>query len=717
MSALTHWPDLVFLDLSDTPTARDPHVLSGLEHMKSLQVLKLKHIGLRDIDCDTLAEATKIRIRSLDVRDNLLTDASVRTLLAKCFHRTRDVQTVQKRAHEGHADQEDWLKGIPRPTPDVLDQFRGDDIDQRFIKLLTQSVVGRIPTEDLPPTGITHLYIANNYITMEGIASLVKTQNLHVLDAGDLDTAKVLGRPRTLSSLSSPVAQSFLVPGAEKLTGILEKFATENLTYLRLHHTVLTSPMTTKEVDLAELDSEEGNSSQQPQLPELDGEEAPRPELQGDLDHPAELDAMPPVYELPDNDATPRYELVGDPIQIVVSPAANKTTFPRDLSPPPSLGSPASAPEVVSEAEDNLILTPTGLSPMVQAASGREASGIDTPAISNLSLDNGAIFTDDPSSRLSQINSRRHELRYGIRDANRGLLPGRLPHLQTLTLTEVSTMTPSKTLIQNLKSFISDCAIEHHLAVSQADIEAKADPHRINYPNPHSHSRPSGTSAGASSFFALQKIILELTPPRSRDASRATDSSTRDHPSLHSPHHSPHSPQFPPSAVKRSKNWSTTEDPDTEAFWNAAENDFSFFSEGVPNRGDGDECGLPAVEPGGRLPKTIGDKEAVVVSAAGDNDDESVRPGSRDGRKDGGSRAEVRQEREQLYDVVGELARWRAERKGAFREAMEEEGGGGGKAVFVEGYWPGEVKIVRLGRNRERDADGYGGCFERVVRR
>ena len=64
--------------------------------------------------------------------------------------------------------------------------------------------------------------------------------------------------------------------------------------------------------------------------------------------------------------------------------------------------------------------------------------------------------------------------------------------------------------------------------------------------------------------------------------------------------------------------------------------------------------------------------------------------------------------------MVGELAQWRGERKRAFEEA-------GKRGGFVEGYWPGEVKVVRVGpgkgRKRGGTVDWYGNYFEKGIYR
>ncbi|KAI4151410.1 MAG: hypothetical protein LQ340_003518, partial [Diploschistes diacapsis] len=435
--ALLRWPNLVFLDLSGTYPARDANVLHSLGHMTALQVLKIRQIGLRDVGCEILADAVGTRIRSLDVRGNGLTDESVRTLLAKCFHQTRDIHTAQRRAFEAAAENEDWPTGLARSDPVVLDQFRGDDLDQRFTKRLSQAAAGRIPTEDLPATGITHLYITNNLITIEGVASLVKTKNLHVLDAGDIATTKALGRARTLSSLSSPVAPPFLGPGVEKLTGVLEKFGAVNLTSLRLHHAVLTTPANTQEEDLAELDSRSPSNPSHEHEREIEstGGSSARQELPTNRDHQADIDSDAPVYELANTAPTPRYELSAESTQDIVSPVADERSFPSDMPPPPPLDYSGSTPEADLEADDGLTPRPTSLNNFVQGINSIPPSRTASTNISNLSVKEPLTSNSAPSL-LTRLISRRNSLRYAGRDPNRGLLPGRLPSLRTLTLTE-----------------------------------------------------------------------------------------------------------------------------------------------------------------------------------------------------------------------------------------------------------------------------------------
>ena len=577
--AFLHFPGLVFLDLSDTIAARDETVLSRLRYMPTLQVLKLRHIQLRDEDVGTLADAIKIRVRSLDIRDNRVTDDSVRTLLSKCFHKTKNVHASHDRLGWLKRDEGDWPSGLSRPDSRLLHQFRDNDMDQRFVRRLSKSLVGRIASEDLPATGLTHLYIANNYITMEGLASLVRTQNLHVLDAGDLHTAKALGRPRSGSSMTKPM--NIMLPGAEKLAPVLERHSAQNMTYLRLHHALVTEATIAKSAIPSPIELH----SEQAQPPEIDGERISREELGGDSLFPQELDQAAPAYEVSADPPTPKHELPGDPLHIFVSQATTgptKSDLEESTTSQVSRG-PAFAPEVVGdEAEEPTVLTSTGLSLEAQAINGISTGDIEgrlegVAGIRSLSPMSSNASEDDPEStesRILRLDGQRQHLRHGVRDPSRGLLPGHLPALRVLVLTEVPSYATSASTVDNLKSFISDCAREHYLASAQAALE---------HPDTYLPRKTISTvkSDRSRELFSLKRIELEIAPLSSAAASTVEGQL---------------SPRTPPSNGWgfKQRYRSSTEDADTEAFWSAQENDFSFFGD--------EECGLPASEPGMHFP-------------------------------------------------------------------------------------------------------------------
>src|SRR5699024_4636558 len=124
--------------------------------------------------------------------------------------------------------------------------FRKSDIDEEFIRTLTQPFTGRSWVDNLPHEGITHLFLADNQITVEAVASLLSSGKLHLLDVGTVDTAASLNRQT--QSFSPPTDDGF--PGAEKLIPILRTAAKDNLAYFRAHHAVLTAETPTKDTSV-----------------------------------------------------------------------------------------------------------------------------------------------------------------------------------------------------------------------------------------------------------------------------------------------------------------------------------------------------------------------------------------------------------------------------------------------------------------------------------
>jgi hypothetical protein len=219
-TTLLRFPDLVYLDLSYTKPARYPSVLSALSQLGNLQVLKLRGIGLKDDDIEFLANAVGIRVRFLDLRNNALTDVAVRSLLQASFLPRESSPAVQ--------DTGDMSDAVSRSalSSSIANFVRRPDLDEQFVKLLSRPLVlGRSWIEELPHVGITHLFIADNQLTVKGAASLLESATLHALDIGTVDTAS-----------STPRG-----PGAERLIPILGTSAKDNLTYLRAHHAVITA--------------------------------------------------------------------------------------------------------------------------------------------------------------------------------------------------------------------------------------------------------------------------------------------------------------------------------------------------------------------------------------------------------------------------------------------------------------------------------------------
>lgn len=640
--ALVHLPNLVFLDLSNTTAARDKHVLSRLRYMSNLQVLKLRQVNLRDEDIETLADAVHTHVRSLDIRGNLLTDKSARTLL-HCFI-LADAEDGLVRSGPrslANAGLEDWPTGISRPDPTLLDDFRWNALDEHFIKQLAKPTVRRLPSEDLPLSGITHLYISDNLLTTNGLAKLLKSERLFVLDAGAVEATKDPGRSPSFLSSSLRESETLVsTPGVEKLVPIIEGFSTQTLTSLRIHHAIVTRKTLDEPI---------------PRTPPLSYE------LSGD-DTRYELNAAKPAFELTTEEPEHRYELPGDSTYFLVTPAIGKapsSNVPESMPLPQGGG--AFAPELVEKADvdenDSSILTQTGLGCMAQAVNGIPSNQDSALRLQSLNLIGIEV---EPKSDISLIQARRRELRSRLQNKPHALFPGLLPNLRTLTLTDVPCNDRDHEIVDALIQFIRDCASEAELAEIETNLSR---PSRADQSGP---SRFVKDHSCARNIFALSQIMLEMAPSA---LSRITSNPFR-------------------TQISRfeSRTKSSTGDADSEALWTAQENDFSFFGD--------EECGLPAQE--GRHYPLSSMSEKIVIPTDGLDSGTSLNP-SQAKKADLGT------------DVIQALAQFRRQRKAAYGEAVKRG------ETTVDGYWPGEVKIVRWHARHLHGTDYYGNHFEKGV--
>ena len=227
-------------------------------------------------------------------------------------------------------------------------------------------------------------------------------------------------------------------------------------------------------------------------------------------------------------------------------------------------------------------------------------------------------------------------------------------------------------MVDSLKSFIVNCAEEAHLAAVQASLE-NANTHIAGRPRSAHHLYRT------KELFALQQIVLEMAAEKSAPSSVVEGSL------------SPRTPTF--SGWKHQRHSSSIGDPDTAAFWAAAENDFSFFGE--------EECGLPADEPGMHFPmSSLSEKMVLPMESLQSSQLPTLQ--QPDAMKPTG------------VDVVQALAEYRKKRKTAYENAVNMG------VKYVDGYWPGEVKVVRhqSGSGSTKGyVDCYGNYFEKGVYR
>ncbi|GLI78047.1 hypothetical protein PoHVEF18_006345 [Penicillium ochrochloron] len=690
---ILRFPRLTYLDLSHTRSARDQSVLSSLSQLEHLQVLKLRGIGLKDADAEFLANAIGTRTRFLDVRNNMLTDMAVRSLLQASFKprdQTAEPSTRQTGTSPDHAP--------PASRDNRQSEFlKSPDLDERYLKLLAQPGSYHPWIEDIPYTGITHLYIANNPIKVEGVAGLLASSRLHALDVGTVNTADVIHKT---------ASRHGIYPGAEKLVPILGNIAGDKLTYFRAHHAVVTAEPPAK--DLAPKGE---------YLPELPSSSEVRRE--------AELDASQEIHELP-GETIPVFELAdtsiseskGSAVMIAVPPSLN--SYEDEPLPAVRRGS-AFAPEVVHDSSRESNSTVFNSSHPSQSCQQNDEGTLQS--ISNLSvLDDGTmgsiprcsspISVEDPrAQRIQELLAKRPRnqslpLRGGKESRFPYLHPSHIPHLETLVLTDVpSHIPPNSKILHTLTRFITACSNEVLLATLQAGSD---------YSLPPGQARMQAEQQRSRTLFGLRRIVLEVTP---------TDSTTR------------------LTTWKPGVQNSSTGDRDSEALWAAAADDFSFF--------DDMECGIPENDPGKYFPMAVLNEKVSLMPLDDDTSTysgaESPLPSRRISQRSVTSAVRSTPSPSQPaakgsqptpvkeIDLVAELAAFRRAKKAEYEQVVRRERGrrstnGTGissvpaattpqisMAQFVEGHWKGEIKIVRNPTSKMRSGmvDMYGNYFEK----
>lgn len=240
-------------------------------------------------------------------------------------------------------------------------------------------------------------------------------------------------------------------------------------------------------------------------------------------------------------------------MQFVVSPAADDTfrvKNPADQIREARRGS-ALAPEVVSSLSadlDQKIL----LTFMPALDDGTMTSGISSimSPVSSTSSPGPAIPPTPvarPRSYSSVITERKARLNSHVQSGH-NLHPAMLPQIiSTLVLTNVPPLSSDGALGDRIICFIKNCAQETLLAHSQAKLDYSLPPGREGH--------VFAVKYFANKLFALKRVVLEMASKKSDR--RSSNASPWQHQSTRT----------------------MTDDRDTEALWNAAETDFSFFGE------------------------------------------------------------------------------------------------------------------------------------------
>ena len=586
-----------------------------------------------------LGPAIARRVRSLDIRDNHVSDRGVRTLLDRCFTINGPDTTVPESCPRSPAL-------LPYMGAEMLGIYQGEDFESFLRNAFTGRFVVRLAIEDVPEGGITHLYIAGNDITVEGLSGLVRSERLHVLDAQSV--ASGFGRQLSRSS-SDACGTAMTMPGIEKLTPVMSKYAGDSMTFLRIDHSLVTKDSPNMHADeIVQGRIELGDTA----LPEIPRNVA---ELGG-------VSVQPEAFELPAVQ-TPKYELPGDPMQFVVSPAMNDRQHTTEDDPTmngPRRGS-ALAPEVVdafSAETDRASL----LSPVSALEEGTLMNGtlLMTPVSPDTTSRPASPGFESakpvlrPRTYSSVADERKTRLNAHVASTG-NLHPAMLPHISTLVLTDVPPVAPTKEVSDRLTCFIKQCAQEAWLAQSQAKLDYALPPGRKGH--------ATALKQSADRVFALKRLVLELAPEHtSRFGIQA------------SPWH-------------HSSTKSMTEDRDSETLWSAAETDFSFFGD--------EDCSFPSLD-SGRYAHSVGSNGKEVSFGNGFASQNNVPP----------PQTPV----QPRFDTVALLSAFRKERKQAYQRNIA----AGAVDPEIEGYWDGVVQVVRPGSGLRADEelDYYGNRFE-----
>jgi hypothetical protein len=226
-----------------------------------------------------------------------------------------------------------------------------------------------------------------------------------------------------------------------------------------------------------------------------------------------------------------------------------------------------------------------------------------------------------------------------------------LPNVHTLVLTDVPTSTNDPNLIHRLIQYVKDAAEEASIARQRA---------KHTYMLPPGRSRNVAEREYARSLFALKRIVFEMAPPQVQHKKIST--SWRAYPTK-----------------------SSTEDADSEAFWEAATHDFSFF--------DDEECGVPTREPGRRLP--------LAAMSGLELAEHRPAPPPKPRRLEPVPPPQL--------DVIAEIGKFRRERKAAYNDLLIM----GEADPDIEGYWPGDITVVRKPVDEDAgELDCYGNRYQ-----
>jgi hypothetical protein len=236
----------MYLDLSNTSPTQGWSALLSSHAFVNLRILKLRSLRLTDQNLQI--PRAGLRLWSLDLRDNSLTDLTIDILLEDCFAEKikppsflremsdeilyEDPPTYYTR-DESDPSYPAWRANVPM-RPDTSDTFIAYMKQHADLKSHSSQV---LPDNDLirKGTGLTHLYLSDNRFTSVGVRKLLESTNrLQVLDVG---TVRANPSWEYVIPHTTPFCQPNTSPSLHLQTGT-------RMETLRIHHSIITATPT-----------------------------------------------------------------------------------------------------------------------------------------------------------------------------------------------------------------------------------------------------------------------------------------------------------------------------------------------------------------------------------------------------------------------------------------------------------------------------------------
>lgn len=264
---------LAYLDISNTPGTISPIISRGV--FSDLRILKLRGKEVDDAAFASLCQLYKLRLWSLDVSNNKLTDASIPILAQYCFPPTSP-RSADRFAVEGalsnpgiglpeyglfyFIEESYWSYAFCHPNryimdssvlipqlneelqsqvarSDMRDTCKLDTLDAAVHVLCQQSSKYDTSERYRIARGITHITLSRNQISASGLEQLVRMSNGQ-LEHFACDEMPFLGRSVAIEKHWPKTARLYGCVGAAY---IFRPVYSCNIRSLRIHHSLITN--------------------------------------------------------------------------------------------------------------------------------------------------------------------------------------------------------------------------------------------------------------------------------------------------------------------------------------------------------------------------------------------------------------------------------------------------------------------------------------------